>query len=227
MPAPIRLKDVQVITFDCYGTLIDWESGARETLRTLLLRHELPVDAEAYFRDWERSQWRRIHQSYAPYRAIAAESFLEVARQRGLPLSPHDAGVFAEAIPRWKPFRDVTSALTTLKRQLRLGIISNIDDDLLAGSVAQLGVEFDLKVTAEQARAYKPAPRPFELALERLSLPANLVAHAAFGFEYDITTASQLGFRTILVRRGRTKFPFDPVPDLSVSDLRELAALFG
>lgn len=227
MPAPIRLKDVQVITFDCYGTLIDWESGARETLRTLLLKHELPVDEETYFRDWERSQWRRIHQRYAPYRAIAAESFLEVARQRGLPLSPDDASAFVEAIPRWKPFPDVPSALAALKRRVRLGIISNIDDDLLAGSVAQMGVEFDLKVTAEQARAYKPARRPFELALERLSLPANLVAHAAFGFEYDITTASQQGFRTILVRRGRTKFPFDPVPDLSVSGLRELVALLG
>lgn len=229
MAGAVRPRDVQAITFDCYGTLIDWEGGAKQTLRELLKRHGVSADEDAFFRDWERAQWVRIHQSYACYREIVAESFLEVGRCYGLPCSEDDAAAFAAAIPHWPPFPEVPQALARLKHHyhLRLGIISNIDDDLLAGSLAQLGVDFDLQVTAEQARAYKPAVQPFQLALERLALPAKLVVHAAFGFEYDLVTASSLGFRTILVRRGRWDFPKTPVPDLIVVDLAELATAFA
>ncbi len=143
MARPTRLKDVQVITFDCYGTLIDWESGAKQTLRELLTRHEVSTDEDVFFRAWERVQWVRIHQSYACYRDIVAESFLEVVQRYGLPCTEADAAAFATAIPHWPPFPEVPQALAALKHRLRLGIISNIDDDLLAGSVAQLGVDFD------------------------------------------------------------------------------------
>ena len=120
------------------------------------------------------------------------------------------------------------AALRRLKGSgLRLGIISNIDDDILAQAVAQLGVEFDLLMTAQQARAYKPSTLPFELTLARMGLPAAQIAHAAFGFEYDIGPASELGFRTILVRRTRVRFPPTPAPDLVVADLEDLASRFA
>ncbi len=230
---PWRLQGVQAITFDCYGTLIDWEGGAKQTLEELLAKkasagHTFrPDQLDEFFQEWERAQWQRIHAAYQPYHAIAAESFLEVARTQGLPLTAADARAFADAIPRWQPFPDTIPALAALQRHLRLGIISNIDDRLLAGSVAQMGIPFDLLMTAEQARAYKPAARPFELALQRLGLPAARVAHAAFGFEYDLVTAARLGFRTILVRRGRSEFPAEPIPDWEVSNPAELAAAFG
>ncbi len=227
MGPPLRLQDVEALTFDCYGTLIDWENGAKNTLQALVARWDMPADEDAFFLAWERAQRQRIQQEYAPYREIAAAAFLEVARAQHLPLGEEDARAFAGSIAAWKPFPDVPAALATLKRRVKLGIISNIDDDILAASVKQMGVEFDLLLTAEQARAYKPSPVPFRQALERLGLPAARVAHAAFGFEYDITTASQLGFRTILVRRGRADFPPQPVPDLAVADLKELAAHFG
>ena len=227
------LKDIQAITFDCYGTLIDWEGGAKQSLRTLLKKRRAR-DAGLFrtecldelFGAWERAQWARIQQSYAPYRQIAAESLEQVAAEHELPLTGADARAFADSICTWQPFPDTPAALAKLKQKARLGIISNIDDDILAASVARLGVEFDLLVTAEQARAYKPSPLPFQRALERLGLPAEQVAHAAFGFEYDITTASTLGFRTILVRRHRREFPPTPVPDLIVTDLAELVESF-
>jgi 2-haloalkanoic acid dehalogenase type II len=225
-PRPVRLRDVQALTFDCYGTLIDWEGGARQTVRRQLARKGLAIDEDAFFQAWEQEQRARIQQSYAPYREIAAETFLAVARAQGLPLDGQDAREFAHSIPTWTPFPDVRGGLARLKGKLRLGIISNIDDDILANSVQALGVEFDLLLTAEQARAYKPSPLPFRLALQRLGLPADLVAHAAFGFEYDLVTAAQLGFRTILVRRLRRSFPPTPVPDLVVADVEELAAQF-
>lgn len=234
MAPPLRVDDIQAITFDCYGTLIDWEGGAKQTLGALLKekaaapqRGALPAELlDAFFQAWERAQRARIEQRYAPYREIAAEAFAEVAQAQNLPLGREEARLFAASIAAWKPFPEVPTALAALKRRLRLGIISNIDDDTLAASVAQLGVEFDLLVTAEQARAYKPSPLPFQRALARLELPAARIAHAAFGFEYDIVTASRLGFRTILVRRTRRHFPGRPVPDLIVADLAALAAAF-
>ncbi len=232
-PRPTKLEDIRAITFDCYGTLIDWEGGAKQSLRALLQKRR-PRDAGLFraefldelFRAWERAQWARIQQSYAPYREIAAESLEQVAAEHELPLASADARAFADSICTWQPFPDTPAALAKLKQQARLGIISNIDDDILAASVAHLGVEFDLLMTAEQARAYKPSPLPFQRALERLDLPPAQVAHAAFGFEYDITTAHALGFRTILVRRHRRKFPPAPVPGLIVADLAELAEGF-
>ncbi len=224
---PLRLKEVEVITFDCYGTLIDWESGAKGTLRALLATKDLYADENAFFQAWERAQRARIQGPYASYREIAAECFAEVARAQDLPFNAGDAEVFADSIATWKPFPDTPLALQALKRQLRLGIISNVDDDLLAGSVKLMGAEFDLLMTAQQALAYKPSPVPFERALERLGLPAARVAHAAFGFEYDVTTATALGFHTVLVQRGRTDFPSTPIPDLVVDDLSELAMRFA
>jgi len=223
---PQRLAAVEVMTFDCYGTLIDWEGGAKSTLRALLVLKDARADEEAFFQAWERAQRQRIQRSYAPYREIAAESFLEVARARSLPLAAQDAELFADSIATWKPFPDTVAALQKLKQYLRLGIISNIDDDILAATVTQLGVEFDLLQTAQQARAYKPSPVPFERALARLALPPPRVAHAAFGFEYDITTAAALGLHTVLVRRSRTDFLATPAPDLIVDDLAALAAVF-
>lgn len=225
MSPPPALQGVEVITFDCYGTLIDWEAGAKGTFRLLLATKDTRADEDAFFEAWEWAQRVRIER-YAPYRQIAAEAFNQVVREQELPLGPEDARSFADSIGTWKPFPDTVAALQTLKQHLGLGIISNIDDDILASTLPLLGVEFDLLMTAQQAQAYKPAPEPFRRALERLALPADRVAHAAFGFEYDITTATELGFRTVLVRRRRTDFPPSPVPDLEVADLAALAAQF-
>ncbi len=174
-PRPTKLKDIRAITFDCYGTLVDWEGGAKLSLRALLQKRRLR-DAgllQAEFLDelfgaWERAQWTRIQQSYAPYRQIAAESLEQVAAEHELPLSGGDARAFADSISTWQPFPDTPAALAKLKQKARLGIISNIDDDILAASVAHLRVGFDLLMTAEQARAYKPSSLPFRRALERL-----------------------------------------------------------
>ncbi|HXE74882.1 MAG TPA: haloacid dehalogenase type II [Candidatus Xenobia bacterium] len=235
MARPVRLENVQVITFDCYGTLIDWEGGARQTVRGLLekspahLPSGVPLDEvlDNSFQAWERAQWERIHGTYARYRDIAREALVEVAAVQGLPLGVNEGAAFADSIATWKPFPDTVAALRKLKQAgLRLGIISNIDDDILQATVQQLGVEFDLLMTAQQARAYKPSPVPFQRALGRLGVPPAQIAHAAFGFEYDIGPAAALGLRTILVRRSRVDFPPQPVPDLVVANLTELASLF-
>jgi 2-haloalkanoic acid dehalogenase type II len=235
MARPVRLKDVQVITFDCYGTLIDWEGGAKQTLQAMLEKNpallpaEVPLEEvlDQFFQAWERAQWELIHGPYQRYRDIAREAFVEVAAVHGLALGVNEGRTFADSISTWKPFPDTVAALQKLKQDgLRLGIISNIDDDILAATVKLLGADFDLKMTAQQAKAYKPSPAPFQGALEKLGLPPQQVAHAGFGFEYDMAPAAELGMRTILVKRARVEFPPTPVPDLVLADLAELASLF-
>ncbi len=235
MGRPVRLNDVRIITFDCYGTLIDWEGGAKQTLRGLLEKNpallptEVPLDdvLEQFFQAWERAQWELIHGPYQRYRDIAREAFVEVAAVHGLPLGVNEGRTFADSIAAWKPFPDTVAALENLQQHgLRLGIISNIDDDILAATVKLLGVDFDLKMTAQQARAYKPSTLPFQRALEKLALPPPQVAHAGFGFEYDMAPAAELGLRTVLVKRARVEFPSTPMPDLIVADLADLASLF-
>ena len=220
---PQRLAEVEVMTFDCYGTLIDWESGAKGTLRALLAVKDVRADEDAFFQAWEWAQRARIDGPYAPYREITAECFLQVGREMHLALHAGDAQHFADSIATWKPFPDTVAALASLKRRLRLGIISNIDDDILAETRKHLEVEFDFIMTAQQARAYKPSPIIFQRALRLIGRPANCIAHTAFGFEYDIGPAQSLGLRTVLVKRHRKDFPATPVPDLVVNDLAELA----
>lgn len=226
-PRPQRLAEVEVLTFDCYGTLIDWELGAKGTLRALLAVKDTRTDEEAFFHAWERAQRARIEGPYAPYRQIAAECFLDVARQMRLPLNADDAAHFAASIVTWQPFSDTVAALAALQKHLKLGIISNIDDDILAGTRELLGVDFDFLMTAQQARAYKPSPVIFERALRLIGRPADRIAHAAFGFEYDIGPAQAQGMRTVLVKRLRRDFPAAPVPDLVVNNLAELATQLG
>lgn len=211
------------MTFDCYGTLIDWELGAKGTLRALLAVKDTRADEEAFFQAWERSQRARIDGPYAPYRQIAAECFLEVARGMHLPLTADDAEHFAASIATWKPFPDTVEALASLKQRLQLGLISNIDDDILGETRLHLRVEFTYIMTAQLARAYKPAPVVFERALKLIGRPADRIAHAAFGFEYDIGPAQAKGMRTVLVKRQRKDFPATPIPDLVVNNLAELA----
>lgn len=235
MGRPVRLKDVQIITFDCYGTLIDWEGGAKKTLRSMLEKNpgllptEVPLEEvlDQFFQAWERAQWELIHGHYQRYRDIAREAFVEVAAVHGLPLGVNEGRAFADSIAGWKPFPDTVAALRKLQQHgLRLGIISNIDDEILAATVKLLGVDFALKMTAQQSQAYKPSSVPFQRALEKLALPPQQVAHAGFGFEYDMAPAAELGMHTILVKRARVEFPPTPVPDLVVADLAELASLF-
>lgn len=219
------LRQTQVITFDCYGTLIDWEGGARRTLGEIFRGQPLPVSEEQFFAEWERRQFQLIR-SYRPYREIMAESFLAACSALRLPATPNDARAFADGIARWQPFPDTRAALARLHQKWKLAIISNIDDDIIAETVKLVGVDFDWIITAQQARAYKPSLEPFRLALRRMAVPAAQVAHAAFGFEYDIGPAATLGMKTILVKRTRVEFPTEPQPDLVVRDLAELADLF-
>lgn len=211
------------LTFDCYGTLIDWETGIRHFFATLPGTDGL--DKETLLAEWEEIQFRMIAGGYKPYRGILAASLRETLQARGLPSAPEKEAEFADALTHWTPFPDTNPALEELKsRGFLLGIISNIDDELLARTLRQFTVRFDMLVTAQQSGAYKPAANSFKLALEHIVSPPDEVTHVAFGDRYDLATAREQGMQVVFVNRHHKQISFRA--DAEISGLAHLPKLF-
>src|SRR5437763_10175882 len=193
---------VRAITFDCYGTLIDWEAGLRAYVAPILAQSSHHgIGAAQWIERWEKIQFQML-KPYRPYREILQRSYDATMQHFGLEAFIDAGAGLARSIADWPPFADSRRALKRLARRYQLAIVSNIDRDLLADSVGQLQAPFSCLVTAEDARAYKPDPKPLELAIERLSVEPAAIVHAAFGWKYDLAPARALGMRTCFVNRG-------------------------
>ncbi len=214
------------LTFDCYGTLIDWESGLLSALRPLLRAHGSDLSDQQALQLYGELE-PAAQQPYQPYRQVLAAVARGFGARLGFPVSEKEAACLAASLPGWPPFPDTRAALARLKTKYKLAIISNIDDDLFAATARHLGVPFDQVITAQQAGAYKPSPAPFLLALDRLGLARERVLHVGQSLHHDVLPARALGLATVLVYRrgfGATR-PAQGEPDLKVPDLQTLAAL--
>lgn len=220
----------RVATFDCYGTLIDWEGGIGAFLYELTLRQGEPrLEPGRVLRErWEAIQFELIQGEYRPYREILAESLRRWMEERSYPWTPAEGKALLRSMRSWQPFPDTAPALRQARAAgLRLVIISNTDRDIIEHTLRHLEVPFDDVVTAEDCRAYKPSPSVFEQALARIGEPPERVLHVAFGFKYDIGPAQRLGLRTAWVNRHAEAAPGEPRPDYVWRDLWGLAELAG
>jgi len=217
----------QAITFDCYGTLIDWESGLLRVLRPLLAEHGKPLPPNEILEIYAELEPAIQSAPFRPYRFVLEEVMRAFGQRFGFSVSTDEARSLAESIKNWIPFPDTVTALRSLKSKFRLGIISNIDDDLFKDTAAQLQVSFDWVITAGQARAYKPARAIFETALQKIGLPAKRVMHAGQSVFHDVVPARQMGMCSVLVaRRGPGAVRrVAAKPDLEVPDLKTLARM--
>ena len=220
------ITDIDAITFDCYGTLIDWERGLRTYVHHLLVQKRVSVPVDEVVKVWEHIQFEMIRGPYQKYRIIMAESMLDSLGEFKINGEADDGRELAHAMGTWRPFKDVPEGLARLKKKFRLGIISNTDRDIIARTLRYLGVDMDVVVVAEDVRAYKPATAGFEEALKRLGLPAGRVLHAAFGVAYDLGPARRLGMKLAFVRRSAMG-KVEPPPDLEVHSITELADRLG
>lgn len=218
------------ISFDCYGTLIDWEEGLLEALKPLLKRSSVethPLEVLRLYAELES----RFERTYRPYREVLRWVLRGLAERLGFELHPAEEYLLAEALPGWRPFPEVNETLRSLRdRGLKLAIISNIDRDLIAETLKHFTVSFDLVVTAEEARSYKPDLRIFELMLEKIPVPRERVLHVGQSLFHDILPAKKLGLASCWVKRpGRDPYGATPRaearPDFVISDLSELLAL--
>ena len=226
----MRAAEMRVATFDCYGTLVDWEGGAGAFLYDLALRNgdPRPEPGWALRERWEAIQFELIQGEYRPYREILAESLRRWVAERGYPWDEADGAALVRSMRSWQPFPDTRPALRRARAAgLRLVIISNTDRDIIEHTLRHLDVPFDDVITAEDCRAYKPALTVFEQALARVGEPPEQILHVAFGFKYDIGPARRLGCRTAWVNRHAVAAPGHEQPDYVWRDLWGLAELVG
>jgi 2-haloalkanoic acid dehalogenase type II len=218
----MSVVEIGVVTFDCYGTLIDWEGGAGSFLYALALQKGASRLAPGrVLRDhWERIQFEIIQGEYRSYKAVLRQSLERWCREQGYTFDEADGDALVGAMRSWQPFPDTRPSLQRAHATgLKLVIVSNTDRDILEHSIRHLDVPFDLLVTAEDAGAYKPSETIFRHALHQIGEPPERVLHVAFGFEYDIRTARRLGMRTAWINRHAEPAPGPERPDYEWRDL--------
>jgi 2-haloalkanoic acid dehalogenase type II len=221
---------LRVATFDCYGTLVDWEGGAGGFLYQLALQHgDRRLVSGRELRDrWETIQFELLAGPWRPYRQILASSLEAFCQERGWPYRSTDGEALLRSMRSWGPFPDTRPALLQARAAgLHLAIISNTDNDIIEHTLRQLELPFDAIITAQDAGAYKPADGVFEHALARLGEVPEHILHVAFGFKYDIGPAQRHGLRTAWVNRHAEAAPGAERPDYEWRDLWGLAKLAG
>jgi 2-haloacid dehalogenase len=220
----------EILTFDCYGTLIDWEAGILRALHRVLSAHGKKIDDATILKLYGDFEQRSEQGAFRPYREVLESVVRQFGAEFHFTPSAKELRSLAGSLPTWKPWPDTVAALRQLKTRFRLAIFSNVDDDLFADTRPQLGVTFDEVVTAQQAQAYKPSLKLFELALNRIHTAAHRVLHVAQSVYHDIVPARSLGLATVWVNRPSARPGVGAVksaeanPDLTVASLAELAA---
>lgn len=226
----VDLSSIRLITFDCYGTLIDWESGILRSLRTLL--RNPAEDNDTLLNLYAEIEAQIEGGPYMNYRAVLGRTAEEIGRRLNKPILPGDAQRFAETLRIWKPFPDTVDALKLLSKHYKLAVISNVDDDLFADTQRLLRTSFEFVITAQQARSYKPSQRNFLEALKRAEqagIRKEEILHAAESLYHDIGPANALGLKTVWVHRRFDKRGFGAtkagtaIPSFRVRSVAELA----
>lgn len=215
------------ITFDCYGTLVDWERGISGAFLEAAGADGVDLAPGEVIAAYHRIEPLVQADAYRRYREVLRETALSVAEELNWRLTPTRADFLADTLADWPLFEDTRPALRRLKSRFSLAILSNVDDDLLWRTLERIGVEFDWVVTAEQTRSYKPAHEHFREALRRLRGGRERWLHAAQSYFHDIRPAGELGVAAVWVNRKQEIQPEGPAPLLVVRDLAELADLLG
>ena len=227
--------DTKLLTFDCYGTLIDWETGVRAYLGRVLENKDASADAsargaadvETFYGHWYERQLEHIAGPFKLYRDVLRDSLREALEDSGLPVEPGDGEDFGDAMETWEPFPESVRVLAELREAgYALTVVSNSQHDIIRHAVEKLGSPFDYVVTAEDVGAYKPDARPFERALELADVSRTETVHVCRSQEVDLPRSVPMGITTVWI--NRTGEPLEeevPAPDYELVDLDGLPGL--
>ena len=216
-PSSLDYARFEALTFDCYGTLIDWETGLTEAFAPVLRAHGIEADAEDVLARYARYEAAAEAGPYLRYRDVLATGLRGVGTELGFDPTAEEESRFGGSVANWPAFPDSAAALARLKGRYRLGVITNCDDDLFAASNERLGVEFDWIVTAQQAGSYKPDERNFQIAFDRLGLPRDRILHVAQSLFHDHAPAQRLGLTSIWINRRHDRPGSGATPDASAT----------
>jgi 2-haloacid dehalogenase len=227
----IDFSRFDALTFDCYGTLIDWEAGILAALRSILDAHGVDRPGDQLLEGYARHEAALEAGPYLPYREVLGRSLRGVCGDLGIEPTEAEVDRFGGSVTDWPAFPDSAAALARLADVFRLGVITNCDDDLFAASNARLGVRFDWIVTAQQVGSYKPDPANFAAAFAAIDVPRERILHVAQSLFHDHVPAKRLGLTTAWIDRRHDRPGFgatpraDAAPDLVAPDMATFAAL--
>jgi 2-haloalkanoic acid dehalogenase type II len=224
----MKLNDFDALTFDCYGTLIDWERGIVNKLRPWTVQHGLALSDDELLETFGELEPK--HQAATPgklYPDILASIYRELALRWEIPTNEESAIAFGKSIERWPAFNDSATSLQYLKKHYKLVIISNVDRDSFARSNEKLEVKFDRIITAQDVGTYKPDPRNFEYMINQL---AQMGVSKG---KIDIVPATAVGLTTMWINRrkhktgsGATAVVTENIqPDFEVASLAEFVSM--
>jgi 2-haloacid dehalogenase len=220
-------KQVTFVTFDVYGTLIDWEEGAYQAFSAEAARDGFTISREELIPLFHQIQRQIQAGSYELYAEVLRRTALQIAKQLGWPLEPSRSGFLPESVQRWPPFEETNPVLAKVAEKYKVGLISNIDDKLLGQTRRHIPLDFDLVVTAQQVRSYKPDPAHFIECERRIGGKKGWV-HIAASHYYDVEPCVKRKIPVIWVNRhGRQLEAGQRKPDAEVANLREAAELLG
>ncbi len=227
----IDLNKYQALTFDCYGTLINWEEGIITSINSILQAHNINLAEEKILENFAEFESELEQGEYISYPEVLKGVVQKFGDRFNFHPTNNQLNSLADSLQYWLPFPDTVSALKLLKQKYKLVIISNVDNDLFAFSAKHLQVEFDAVITAEQVKSYKPSLNNFRQAIERIGLPQEQILHIAASIYHDIVPAKSLGLSTVWVNRrtgqqgSGASLPATAQPDLEVPDLQTLVGL--
>ncbi|PSH65516.1 haloacid dehalogenase type II [Phyllobacterium sophorae] len=218
------------LSFDCYGTLIQWDEGLLAAVDEVLAGKDRSIDRDAFIAVYDRHEHRlEAERPHRTFKDVSATALALAMGEFSLETSAGDADILTSSISRMPPFPEVVATLARLKAAgFKLAIISNTDDAIIAGNVAQLGGSIDRVITAEQAGAYKPTTQIFQHAWRELGVEKEQLVHICASPHLDLAAARERGFRTIWVDRGTGRKPLaDYVPNETVGRLDEVPGLLS
>ena len=218
MPLP---KKIEWVTFDVYGTLIDWEEGITDAFSREADRDGFTIERDRLIPLFMETEKDIEGGSYELYAEVLRRTAIEIAKRIGWDLEPSRSGFLPDSVQRWRPFKETNAQLAKFKKAYDIGLISNIDDKLLGQTRRHIPLDFDLVVTAQQVRSYKPDPAHFKEAERRIGTKKGWV-HVAESYYYDVEPCLKKKIPVVWVnRRKETLESGQKKPDAEVSNLRE------
>lgn len=205
----------EALTFDCYGTLIDWENGILRAVRRAFEPFHIEPSASEILEAYADVESTIEGGAYQKYRNVLAQCAAGLCRRFAVPLRDEEPAFLTSSLQEWAPFPDTVPALNLLRQHFKLAVISNIDRDLFEASNQKLGEPFSWIITADEVGSYKPSPRNFEYALARIGHPKEEMLHVAQSLYHDHAPASALGIASVWINRraGQTGHGATPAAD--------------
>jgi len=223
MPIP---KQIRFVTFDCYGTLIDWETGAYDAYVKEAERDGFTIDRDVMMPLFLDIQREIQSGSYELYAEVLRRTAVRSAQEMGWDLEPSRSGFLPDSVPHWPPFRETNAQLERLKKKFEIGVLSNIDDKLLGATRRHFRIDFDLVVTAQQVRSYKPDEAHFKECARRIGGKKGWV-HITSSYLADVEPLVKMKVPVIWVNRNGEKLEGRKAPTAEVKTLRDAAKKLG